>query len=330
MLESYAAAGELASINKEDAHPEVTADVPAAAVGETFTVPVSIEGAAPLAGFTITLAYDKNEVVFKGVALGSGVSPDDYLMSSNDMTVKENGVVSFSVVKAEPTGKSASTELAVFTFTRTAVTSDTLPITLTSFVNNDVYGHAPRQTDPMAPIFKTDRVAIEEPVEGEGEAVEGEGEVVEGEGEVVEGEGEAVEGEGEVVEGEGEVVEGEGEGEPAEGEALTAEEIAQQLSDVFGDADSDDDGQLSLVEARALVPSLTEEQFAELDKNGDGFLSQRELDEFLGENVGCCRCNEDSKDAATMMRKLMADWLLVGLSMIALLAMTSRGKGSRG
>mgnify|MGYP002682510340 CR=1 FL=1 len=173
------------------------------------------------------------------------------------------------------------------------------------------------------------RLAVVEwmPVEGEGEIpAEGEGELLP-EGELpAEGEGEPNEGEpneGELLEGEGEPVEGEGE--PNEGEPNMAD-LAQQLLDAFDDADTDGNGTINLVEAQALIPSMTQEQFNELDANGDGVLSLDELEAFLDDNAGCCRCNSDSKDPADVVKKFMADWLLVGLSMLVLLGVAQVSK----
>jgi predicted outer membrane repeat protein len=144
-----------------------------------------------------------------------------------------------------------------------------------------------------------------EPVEGEpveGEPVEGEpveGEPVEGEpveGEPVEGEpveGEPVEGEpveGEPVEGEpveGEPVEGEPvEGEPAEGEPVEGEptpnDTAENLINQFEQGDANGDGLISIEEASILMLDLSQDTFAALDLDGDGFLSRAELLAELG------------------------------------------------
>jgi len=180
-----------------------------------------------------------------------------------------------------------------------------------------------------------------ESLEGEGEPIEGEpveGEPVEGEsveGELVEGEsieGELIEGEGELIEGEvleGEPVEGEiVEGEPGEGETDTLEEIANTLEDTFDTLDANGDGLLSLVEATAAFPNLSAGDFVALDLNDDGFLSLAELQGKVetckcGCGRFCCRTEEAPADS---VKRLMGDWLLVGLSLLALMALTGRRK----
>lgn len=66
--------------------------------------------------------------------------------------------------------------------------------------------------------------------------------------------------------------EGEGEGEP------DVHEIAGQLLDGFADGDTDHDGSLSLAEAQALIPTLTQQTFDLIDTNSDGKLSQAEAE----------------------------------------------------
>ena len=82
----------------------------------------------------------------------------------------------------------------------------------------------------------------------------------------------------------------EGEDEP-EGESRPPLiETVQALHDAFAAADTDLDGRLTLAEAQAAQPGLTAEEFALMDRNGDGVLSKEELDAFLGgphEGGGC-------------------------------------------
>ena len=170
--------------------------------------------------------------------------------------------------------------------------------------------------------------------EGEGEIVaEGEGEVPsEGEGEVLpEGEGEIlVEGEGEVLpEGEGEIlVEGEGEppvegetieGESPEGEALDLNEVAEELLERFDELDVNEDGLLSYEEVLAAFGALSEEQFGKLDGDNNGFLSREELDAFLNPPA-CCGCGAKRFEPGG----IFGDWLLLGLSILVLLAFTRK------
>lgn len=215
-LESFAAAGAVAA--KADTNPTVWADEPVVALNAQGDVVVYISGAAPLAGFTLTAAYPAKEVEFVAAAIGSDMPGDSLISTSYEITGETNdyGSLTVAVNATAATKAVGDAELVKLTFKRLAGDAAALPVVLTSFDMNDQYGHAPRQTDPMAPVIK-DAAPPEEGEVEEGEPVEGE--VVEGEpveGEVVEGEPVEGEEEGEVVEGEeeGETVEGE----PAEGE----------------------------------------------------------------------------------------------------------------
>jgi hypothetical protein len=61
--------------------------------------------------------------------------------------------------------------------------------------------------------------------------------------------------------------------------------LAEELLNVFDEADTNGDGLISRAESRILFPSLTEAQFDALDTNGDGFLSRAELE--AGSPGGC-------------------------------------------
>ena len=140
-----------------------------------------------------------------------------------------------------------------------------------------------------------------------------EGELEEGEyveGETVEGEDS---GEGEVIEGEGEMVEGE---DISEGEVLTQEDIAQLLLDNFNGVDGNGDGLIAFSMARILIPSLTQEQYDAMDTNGDGFLSLEEL----GGDEGGCGCCKQTNNTKINLKRMLGDWLLVGLSLLVLLS----------
>ncbi len=160
----------------------------------------------------------------------------------------------------------------------------------------------------------------------EGEPVEGESEGEAAEGEPVEGESEGEAAEGEPVEGElteGEVVEGEPrEGERQEGEPTPLQDIAALLLDAFDDAVMAEDGKLRFEEARTIWPSLTREQFDALDLNGDGYLTRDELVEIIaGDDDNddfMCGCNGHIEKG---LMGWFGDWLLLGLSIMVLLAM---------
>jgi len=172
-------------------------------------------------------------------------------------------------------------------------------------------------------------VTVEDNCPEEGEPEEGEGEPTEGEpneGEPTEGEpteGEPTE--GEPTEGEpteGEPTEGEPtEGEPTEGE-MSIEDLAATLLEQLENADANGDGQLGFGEASSAVPELQQTQFDAIDTDGDGQLSREELVAASGGEPegGCCaRCNK-SKSPAETIKHFMGDWLLLGLSLMLLLA----------
>ena len=54
---------------------------------------------------------------------------------------------------------------------------------------------------------------------------------------------------------------------------LTASSALAQMSDV----DTDEDGMASYDEVIAVYPGVTEDQFAEMDTNGDGSLDEAEM-----------------------------------------------------
>ncbi len=95
------------------------------------------------------------------------------------------------------------------------------------------------------------------------------------------------------------------------------------MLDEFDNADTDNDGALTLDEVRSVMPGLTEEQFTALDTDGDGFLTQAELNAILDEGCGCKGCN---KGDAKSLGDLLGDWLLIGLSLIVLLGFASTQK----
>ncbi len=112
--------------------------------------------------------------------------------------------------------------------------------------------------------------------------------------------------------------EGEGEGEPP----ASATEAAQRLSDAFAGADTDKSGALSAAEARAAVPGMTDAQFGQLDADGDGQITQEELDAALNANTGCA-CTK-SGAVTNGLKRRFADLFLLGLAMTTLLALRTR------
>jgi hypothetical protein len=102
---------------------------------------------------------------------------------------------------------------------------------------------------------------------------------------------------------------------------LTEEELSataqtrQALYEVFQDADTNNDQQLSLEEAQASLSTLDEEEFDALDENEDSFLTEDELKESGG------LCGIFPSNGKTMQLKDYLNGLLMfGLSTIMMLA----------
>ncbi len=95
---------------------------------------------------------------------------------------------------------------------------------------------------------------------------------------------------------------------------------AQLLLDGFTAADGDHSGGLNRTEAVAAVPGLTQDQFSQLDANGDGQLTQDELNQIL--NPGGCRCG---KADFTMegLKGSLADIFLAGLAVLVSVAFSA-------
>jgi len=70
----------------------------------------------------------------------------------------------------------------------------------------------------------------------------------------------------------------------------TVQAAARTLNDNFNFADQDNDGRISPAEAAAL--GIDAQTFAQLDTNGDGFISQEELNAALAPDTFCGRLQE--------------------------------------
>lgn len=151
-LESFAAAA-LSMEKNVDSGPEIWIES-LVLEADSITATVSIEGAAPLAGFSVSIAYAATELLYLDAMHGAALSPDTYLMAAGNELYGadgENGVVTVAVTGTEAVGKSSVSELLRLSFIPLSDDIGELPFKITSFIMNDPYSHAPRHTDPMAP-----------------------------------------------------------------------------------------------------------------------------------------------------------------------------------
>lgn len=113
------------------------------------------------------------------------------------------------------------------------------------------------------------------------------------------------------------VVVGEGEGEGEGEDTRTLAEWATALLAAFEGADANVDGRLSFEEAMTAETGLGREMFDALDGDGDGLLSQAELEAHAGtdpvDGVGCL------ENAAMRFRDFLGDLFLATLAMGVLL-----------
>jgi formylglycine-generating enzyme required for sulfatase activity len=116
-------------------------------------------------------------------------------------------------------------------------------------------------------------------------------------------------------------------GQEGEGEPSALEEIANSLLDQFDAADTNGDGQLSYDEAHGVIPDLDEDQFNELDADGDGFLTRDELEAYLDDDDKHCGCCKRTAETKIDIKRYIGDWLLVGLSLLVMVALTGRKSG---
>ena len=94
------------------------------------------------------------------------------------------------------------------------------------------------------------------------------------------------------------------------------------LLDQLENADANGDGELSYEEAVTAVAELQQTQFDAIDNDGSGTLSRDELLIASGGEAesGCCaKCNK-SKSPVETVKHFLADWLLLGLSLMLLLS----------
>ena len=95
------------------------------------------------------------------------------------------------------------------------------------------------------------------------------------------------------------------------------------MEDTFDQIDSDGDGLLSMDEAVSIYPNLSRDDFAFLDLNGDGSLTLAELQGNADENCkcGCANlCCRAAETPAKAVKGMLGDWLLLGLTLIAMAA----------
>ncbi len=95
---------------------------------------------------------------------------------------------------------------------------------------------------------------------------------------------------------------------------MNLDEIAQLLIDAFIASDINEDELLSIIEARAAYPQLTEGDFDTLDENGDGFLSLAELEAWLDPGAGCC----EAGNASAKVQRYLGDLFLMGVALMTL------------
>ena len=99
---------------------------------------------------------------------------------------------------------------------------------------------------------------------------------------------------------------------------MTLDEIAQLLIDAFIASDTNEDDLLSIGEARAAYPQLTDGDFDTLDQNSDGFLSLAELNAQLEPGTGCC----EAGNTAAKLQHYLGDLFLMGVALMTLVTWT--------
>ncbi|MBI3118927.1 MAG: DUF1565 domain-containing protein, partial [Candidatus Hydrogenedentes bacterium] len=100
---------------------------------------------------------------------------------------------------------------------------------------------------------------------------------------------------------------------------ITLRAAAQDLTDSFSAADTDDDGRLSFTEARAQVPALTQAQFDQIDTSNDGLLAQAELEAVLEvDDGGLFNCRRTLRSLG--IKGAFGNLFLAGLAFVCLQA----------
>ena len=85
------------------------------------------------------------------------------------------------------------------------------------------------------------------------------------------------------------------------------------LLEEFDELDLNNDGQLSLQEARVLLGNLTTAEFAALDTNNDGFLTESELEG----NPASGGCKLSFSGTVDQSKKLISDLFLLGVTVLS-------------
>lgn len=119
-----------------------------------------------------------------------------------------------------------------------------------------------------------------------------------------------------------------GEEEGEENGPETLEEIAEYLLQRFGELDANNDGTMSLAEAQEALSDLTPNEFGLLDDNLDSNVTRDELQaviDGIGES-GCCSSTGKSVSLTERVKGYLGDWLLVGLTLLALASLSGYNK----
>ena len=118
------------------------------------------------------------------------------------------------------------------------------------------------------------------------------------------------------------------EGETAEeGELETLNEMAVFLLDQFTEFDDNDDNMLRLEEVQDAIEGFSENQFDLLDGDGDNFITRDELQSYInGVEPACCGGCSKSTSLEQRVKDYLADWLLVGLTILTLVSISAYAK----